>query len=402
MPVCENLQQAAALLLSITPQTAAVERAQAENLMLYGELHGTLGDLTGSLEFYYRATAIFDRVGGSPRQIAQCRMDVGVGLALMGHTAKALPVFFQALDEARRSDLYCNQVDILNNIGYALVEIGRPAEGLPYLEEAVKVGGQNDLEHKLDHVYGSLCDAYLGMGNLEESLNCAWKAVEIARLAGRNESIATHMECVGRVYARLGGADCAVNSFNRAIEIARRGGFRQVLMYAQQSLGRLYSEDRQIPRALEVLYEALGHAEAMNARLQMANIYRDIYLAYKSRCDFERSLEFLEKHHTIRTEITNAEAEMRLQSLDLWYQVDTANKEAELNRLKTEALERRIAEQAERQRFLEEMAHIDQLTRVYNRHYFIELAQQWLKHLAETGVCLGMVMIDLDKFQAGQ
>lgn len=394
----QSLRQAAGLLMGMEPRTVVVERALAENLMFTGELQGSLGNLAASLELYYRASALYERVGGDPERIIRCRMDVGVGLAMMGHATKALPVFFKALDEARRNDLYKNQIDLLNNIGYALVEMDRPAEGLPYLDEAIKIGVVRAPD-ELDHTYGSLCDAHLAMGNLEDSLDSAWKAVDISRRMGRNESIAIHLECVGRVYTRLGGIECAVDSFNQAIEIARKGGFRQPWMYSLQSLGKLYLQNCQILQALEVLHQSLKLAETMDARWHVANIYDDLYMAYKAQQDFKHSLEYLEKHHAMRMEISTAQAEMRLQSLDLWYQVETANKEAELNRLKTEALERRIAEQAERQRFLEEMAHIDQLTRVYNRHYFIELAQQWLKRLSEAGACLGMVMIDLDHFK---
>lgn len=394
----ELLQRAIELAENHPTEEVAYLPHLAASLHRYGFLSDQLADYGIALVCYNRSLDIFKTLESQP-EIAREENHIGVIFGRLADHSTSI----QHLLAAHRiyEDLgdSSQQAVILNNIGFTYVLINQHKKALHYLLKGLKLARETHHTHALAITLDSLCHAYLGLQDYNNALACGLESVQVCQNLGD-----PHIECeyilsVGVVYLAQGDIYNALNYFERSQKLAQKLGFRREEAEVLRRLSGIYFQQGQPQLAFSHLHRALKIAEEIEAKHEIFKTHADLAAAYKQFKDFEQALIHYERFHTIKEEVFNDQADMRFKTLETAHRLEQTQKEAEIYRLRTQALQTEIEESKVAQARAEHIATIDPLTSLLNRRHFFHLAEHaFTKALYDT-TPLCVLMFDLDHFK---
>ncbi|WP_345463489.1 tetratricopeptide repeat protein [Deinococcus carri] len=304
------------------------------------------------------------------------------------------------------------EVKVLGNLGTLLISLGRYPEALEHLTAAynLSIGPARSLlaEHRSQgSILLSLGNLHFDMRDPREAQRYFQDALDFAQRVGDQVIAANAVLNLAEVQQQLGEQQVARASYEQALALAQEGQYRQVEASALVGLGRLMLAGEQwaeaegtfrragemaqetgdlegqlyallylgevqeqlqaLPDALATLEQALTLAQQVGRPKAACDVHRTLYPMYARSGDHAQALAHLEQLYQQEREILNAEVEQRVQELTGHFELERAQHQAELTRLRLvaaeEAREVAEAEVRERTRSLEQ-AQLEIVTRL--------------------------------------
>jgi signal transduction histidine kinase len=315
---------------------------------------------------------------------------------LNGEYARALKDLNLALQVARRFQDDTRAANCLINMGVVATKLGDYPRALAALTEAHALVR----ERLQDRGIESQC--LINLGVLYENMTDEGKALETYQLTlttlqglGNNLLEAITTNNLGYVYKRLGQLEEASTSFKAALLMARQIKFPKVEISALDGLGqvetnlknfklalefhhkaleraleigdveseidallnigRVYLKTNQAIQSIEVLHKALERAEQTERKKAIFEAHELLADAFEQLGDTTQALKHFREFHRIEKTLFNQESEEKTRQLSIQFDLERAQHETEVYRLRTD-LERTAKEQAEqtvRERTLE-------------------------------------------------
>ena len=370
----------------------------ASGLLNLGRFYLQLSQYEEALGYLSKALAIFDLLG-NVQQRARSSNYIGMVYQNLSAYPEAFEYLFKALHGAEECDDDFMKAEILNAIGYLHVQVGEAQRGLSYLQKSLKILRRFGDQPRLGWTLNSLCQAYWKLGDFPKALACGLESVRLSEKAQEWKKVTEHLYSLGEVYQAQESFTRALTCFRRSLLTAQNHGFRFDAGKALCSLGQVYGKQKRNNLALSALRQALALSEEIDAKALKIACYKSLADVYKQMDEFQNALACFERYHDLKETLFNAEADRRLKSLQVVYQVEAAQKEAEILQLRTVALEREIDRQKKAQAILQEMANTDSLTGLLNRRYFFTLAERAFNQAMARGTALSVIMLDIDHFK---
>jgi diguanylate cyclase (GGDEF)-like protein len=143
-----------------------------------------------------------------------------------------------------------------------------------------------------------------------------------------------------------------------------------------------------------------GHQELKNQVYLLFSEY------YETTKDYEKALSYYQKHYALQQAWQNSQLAENLQALEAIHQTESILMEVELiseinSKLNTEIQERIWTETQLRkneQKF-RDLAVLDSLTGLYNRHYFYQIGQKEVERAQRHQLPLSLIMMDIDHYK---
>lgn len=154
--------------------------------------------------------------------------------------------------------------------------------------------------------------------------------------------------------------ESAENLFHKSIEIHTRMGEKMGLSMAYHKLSKLYYSTNNMEMAKRTLDLAFAIIDKHNITLVRFKCYYLYYKIYKSEGDISKALNYLEYFMREKEAVLNTETLKVIDKYDILVKMKTMEREAELQRERSEMIERnnRVEEAARvRQEFLSTMSH---------------------------------------------
>jgi diguanylate cyclase (GGDEF)-like protein len=164
------------------------------------------------------------------------------------------------------------------------------------------------------------------------------------------------------------------------------------------ALGRIAMQRGSWDRALQTTRRALELAERYRLRVEEHNCHEMLASIYEHMGDFRASLHHHRRFHALKEARLNDQTQSRLANLRVMHQVETARKDAEIQRLRSLALEQEVTERRVAQARLEAEASLDPLTGLFNRSHLTVLAAA-LRSAVNRGLPASLMMFDIDHFK---
>ncbi len=306
---------------------------------------------------------------------------------LNGEYARALKDLTQALIVARRFDDDRRAANCLINMGIIRIKLGDFPRALTALSDA------HVLVRERLHDRGIESQCLINLGLLYENMTDDTKALETYQLAldtlqglGNHLLEAISTTNLGYVYKRLGRLEHASQSFKTALRVAKQikfpkveigaldglgqvqtslGNFTTALEFHQQALdraleisdleseidallniGRVYLKTNQAHQAIESLSKALERAEQTERKKAIFEAHELLADAHEQLGDPIQALKHFREFHRVEKTLFNQESEEKTRQLSIQFDLERAQHETEVYRLRTE-LERTAKEQAE-------------------------------------------------------
>ncbi|MDC6367248.1 MULTISPECIES: response regulator [Flavobacteriaceae] len=220
-----------------------------------------------------------------------------------------------------------------NNIGMIYSELRNP-KAVDYIKKSIEIYEGLGLEEGARYGDVALATYYDFLQEDKVAINHLLKAKKYYEEYGDKNML-------GHIYGRLGSCYLQLNDFENAelylIKVSSMPEASQdksIKVLNQIGLGDLYSHKKQhqkavshFKNALELLQENDGN-DAKD--LQLFNIYKGLYGAYKDNNDYKNALNALEKKMELEASIQKSQNELEVEELNKKYQTDKQQQEIEL------------------------------------------------------------------------
>jgi signal transduction histidine kinase len=300
-----NYRAALAQLLEVGPlaEDRGQRRIAGESLLTIARVYHLLGDSATALEYALAAIGHCQAAGYGQGE-AEAHNMIGIIRSRLNDHRQELAEFQQALQIYRQLGDISGEATILNDIAMAHMALQEYEQALASGNECLAMAQRNELPMLEANVWCTLGEIRLGRGDHDEALE----------------------------------------NFQKSIVMSRRLGFKYVEMYALMMSGQVYLLRDELRQAGSILPAALAMAEEIDTKTELAKCHQLLTQVYKQQGDFETALHHHEQFHALHEEVFNEETEQKTRFLQIVHDTETAQKEAEIFRLKNAELEKEIAE----------------------------------------------------------
>jgi tetratricopeptide (TPR) repeat protein len=182
------------------------------------------------------------------------------------------------------------------------------------------------------------------MGNHPEALEYLLAAVEVAQENEHKHAQASAFVYLGKLYQDMGNHEKALDSYREGLKTAQQIGLRIFESEALTELGELFGERKDYAQAVESLSKALGIAREMGNSEQTFRIHHLLSQSYEQHGDYALALNHYKAFYTFRQKVFGEESDKNLKRVMIQAEVENAQREAEIHRLKHVELAARVQE----------------------------------------------------------
>jgi tetratricopeptide (TPR) repeat protein/DNA-binding CsgD family transcriptional regulator len=353
-------------------------RAEAISLRWIASCHESLSDYTTAMEFARRSYAIFQELGDLSG-VANASITIGIiargltdhGMALSAFN-EALAIFSEQGDQLRLAAAY-------NNIGTVYSTISAFPEALEAYLASLRIYQENGEElnaaiiagnigivyyymHDNDTAYGyhyrgfevfrrlnvpysmalalgNLSSIDKARGNYDAALQALDQALEIFQKIGEKRYEATTRVKIGMLNDLLGDPKGGLEQMRLAAKIAGGIGDRETYCDTQQRIGEIHRLHGRYRQAIAALNRSLVIAEELKIVKTQAELHESLALAHEAAGDIGESLPHLKRSAELQRSLFGQERQRAIAEMQTRFDVERAEREREMFRLKSEHLE---------------------------------------------------------------
>jgi two-component system NtrC family sensor kinase len=310
--------------------------ARAQGIM--GFAHYLLSDLQAALEHFEIARGLAEDIGDDA---SLARVLAGLGLVhrSLGDFERALALSRQGLTAVRRTGNRVWEAGLLNVIGGGYHDVGDYGRARQCHEQALAIYESLDETEKNETIAGAraldgLGTVFQSMGMIAEALTHELEALELFRAAGDKLGEARALNDLGLAYQSQGLYAKSLECHERSLELRREVGNKHAQSTSLINLARLYLEQEDADNALGVLHPALTLAMEMEAKPRIAQANLALAEAYELKGDYQWALEHYRVYHRVMEQVSGDEVNARIRNMQVAWEVERSEKEAQLFRLR--------------------------------------------------------------------
>ena len=248
-------------------------------------------------------------------------------------------------DEALKAALSCLAISkeigsnlgeawALHNIGFIYTETGDHQLALENHHRAL------DLFREIPYPVGEgralamLGILYEKIGEYDKALEHHQQAVSKSQEQGIHIGATAGLANVGQAYLKMGDTDKALDYCLRSLDSGKNIANREVNAITLLTLGNVYLEMGDYTKACEALRKSLREIKETQAKPTELKIHGALASLYEATGELDKALEHHKRFHELKEEIFNDESTTKVKNLQIRVKVETAEKEAEIQRLR--------------------------------------------------------------------
>ena len=382
------------------------KEGQRKALNTLGIIYGQAGDLTEALKTFLVTQELCAELGDE-RGEADALNNIGLVYTYLGDYANALEYHLQSLKLLEDAKTLVN----IGNVYFELAQYDAALEKFLTLLESPLLTDKD--KHTRALVLDNIARVYSKLNAYDKALSYAQQSLTLMRQLGDKLGAGYTLDDLGGIYLHLGFMQEASDCFNESLQVKKEVGDQKGEAETCIHLGDLYIQQGQAESALDVLHEGLTKAQRAGARAEVYRAHQALAKAYKLNRQFREACVHLEQFATVKDEVFNEMSDLRLYGARARFEVEQAEQDKEIYRLKnvelaevidelnalTESLQQANQEKSELLELLERQANEDGLTGLYNRRYLDLQLENEFARARRSGHPLSVAVFDIDNFK---
>jgi signal transduction histidine kinase len=297
--------------------------------------------------FYHYFAANYEKALASGRQSLDLFREIGDrggeanALYGAGMVHWSLGDFEKALQEMHQGLSIFREVGNKRRAAWVVTSIGGVFENLGDLEKALGFHNQSlalfgEVGDKLGEGRSltGIGTVYQRQGQFERALQHHSDALRLFREMNSKLSVSRALNDIGVIHQLRGNFAESLACHKEALALRREVGVKQAETTSLINLGRLYNHEKEPEVALDFLKQALALATDLTAKPKIYQAHEALSEAYELLGDHAAALEHERAFHRIKEEVFSDENTTRLKNLQVSFEVEKAEKEAEIHRLR--------------------------------------------------------------------
>ena len=252
----------------------------------------------------------------------------------LGDYEKALKYMLDGLKIYEKIDSLEYQSWTLTSLGGVYHEIGDPDQALYYHFKSLDVFEQINNELGKGRALSGISTVYFSLGEYESALENHFKCLQIFLDQGHKLSIARAMNDIGNVQMAIGKLDEALNYYEGSLKIRQELETKTAETTSLINLGKLYNQKKEGQKALAYLKKSLTISTKLGLKPKLYQTHQAMSEAYYLIRNYERSLIHQKEFQKVKEEVFNEEIDTKLKNLQIGFEIEKSEKEAEIQRLR--------------------------------------------------------------------
>jgi signal transduction histidine kinase len=264
--------------------------------------------------------------------------DVRLGLAYLFWN---FGEFKKGLDEGLKALALYEKAGELTGQGWALSALGGfyhdwndHGQSREYYERSIgffeKTGHQVGIGRALNGIGNALSLS----GRHDEALEYQDKSLAAHESVSNDFAAAKTLNDIGLILQRQDKHDEALAYHRRSLEIRQKRSYPPGEVTCLLDIGNVHIVKREYDEARDALNNALVLAEQIRSKPKICRAHELLSNLYRDLTQFDTALVHFENFHRIREEVYHEDTETQLNNVRTAYQIEAAEREAEIYRLK--------------------------------------------------------------------
>ena len=257
----------------------------------------------------------------------------GIHLSL-GDYDRSLSSSFEALKIHRQTGDNPNVGWLLHGIGGGYHEMGDYPRALQYHQEAHDLFEELELEIGIARALNGLGTVHQSMREFDEAQDYHRRSLELFRQVDNDLGESRALNDLGVIFQETGNFERSREYHQRALELREKFGNKQAVSTSLINLGKVLLADGNPAMALEHLDRALDIAEEIKAKPRIFQAHRVLSDVCSELGDPAAALEHYKSYEEVKEQVAGDQANSRLKNLEIGFEMQKAEREAEISRLK--------------------------------------------------------------------
>ncbi len=226
------------------------------------------------------------------------------------------------------------------NIGACYSSLLRLDQAQSFYEEALKIWEKSDNLMQLSYLYNNLGCLYGRKEELDKAREYFQKALEIRIDFGDKKGIASTLGNMGSLYKDYGDNASALDFFIRSLELFEELGNGRGISLTSSCVGGIYTAQGRLDEAEELISKGLEISRELTFKDREIHCLESIIDLYKAKGDLEKALMYSRELKTCVEKHLNEMSMEKIAGLQVQFETEKKEKEAEIYRLKNVELSR--------------------------------------------------------------
>ncbi len=322
-----------------------VEMAQALEYRV-GEAYGRgyrgfcrymLSDHEGALPELYAAKSLIEEAGDRRGRsmilmsLAQVHLSMGNYERALANSHEGLKVLEHSGDEFETAWTYYG-------LGNGYQEMGDHETALTYHQRSLalfeKIENNRRAIAGRARALNGIANVYQTRGEFDRALEFHAQSLTLFREYGGPIGEARALNDLGVLETQRGNLKEALDLHRRSLALREQSGNRQAQSTSLINLGQVCLELGHTAEALAVLQQALRIASEIKSKPRIFKAHQFLSQAYEATGDYLRALEHQRHFQAVREEVSGNAAATKIKNLEIGFQVEKSQQQAEIERLR--------------------------------------------------------------------
>ncbi|MEM8487582.1 MAG: tetratricopeptide repeat-containing sensor histidine kinase [Bacteroidota bacterium] len=223
---------------------------------------------------------------------------------------------------------------VLNGFGMAFEEVGQLDQAFQYYQQSLQVFKEIGHDTGIGRALTGIGSTYQKKGSYLEALPFHEESLQRFHAANNKIGEARALNDLGSIALEQGEIDKAQALHTQSLEIRRAIKHRQSQSTSLFNLGKVYIAKADYDTAIELLEAAMDIAREVNIRTREVQIHEVLSSAYEQAGNLEKALHHFRTHTQQKESLFTEELNRRFATIEVSHELDRAEKEAEIERLK--------------------------------------------------------------------
>ena len=338
--------------------------------------------------------------GYPPNQAEACaQIQLSWNYFYLGEYSTALEWGMRALETARVCRSRIREASALDVVASIYSVMSDHPQALACHAEALRVVDESGDEQEKTVILNNAALSLMSAGKLREALETGLRGLEQACQLGMTPFISNYHDTAAQIYLALGNVESAESTLRTGLSFSTAKRPDYLLAAHTKDLGRVCLALGKFGEAAGLLHAAIEDFEHLGVRGELALCYQLLSQLYEQQGNFSLALEQYKIYDAQREATIGKDVARRIDALKANYDLQLAQRDAEIERLRNVELQSEIEERKRIQVVLEQMATVDALTNLNNRGQFFILAEREVERSLRYVHPLAGLMIDIDAFK---
>jgi signal transduction histidine kinase len=223
----------------------------------------------------------------------------------------------------------------LNWIGNVTFRLGDIKSALNYHLESLRLKKQIGDKHGEAYSLSNIAHIYRDLKDFNQALTFSMSGLNLRRELNDGEGIAMSLHDVASVYGDSGDEENALRYFDDCLAIAEKASEPYIVAVTLHRVGALHAKARRFSIAEANLLRALQVAENLSTKDWIYKTHAALSELYEQLGDLSKALRHFKKFREVERDVFSQNADQRIKSLSMQFEMLRAKQESEIYRLKT-------------------------------------------------------------------